>query len=143
MIYFQSSKDFYDWIDGDWAWYDIPLVEDDFEYRDCPVAQTNEGWYINAFSVHPELGISILEHEVEVFKSRLQNKNCWVLIISLISVRRLSSFLRHGGGSENGPTRRDFWGPTAHHQQRPGGDDGRHRCGSIRRLHVCRNWARR
>lgn len=59
-------QDFYDYIDGDWAWYDIPVFDDDFEYRDRAVAQINEVWYFNAFSFHSELGFSIIEKEIEV-----------------------------------------------------------------------------
>lgn len=59
-------QDFYDWLDGDWARYDIPITDDGEEFHDCPVPMTNEAWYFNAFSFHPELGFSMLEHVIEV-----------------------------------------------------------------------------
>ena len=49
------------------AWYDIPVFDDDFEFRDRAVAQINEVWYFNAFSFHSELGFSIIEKEIEVY----------------------------------------------------------------------------
>lgn len=57
--------DFFDWGDGDWAWYDIPITNEREEYHDRAVAQTDETWYINGFSFHPELGLSILPEPVE------------------------------------------------------------------------------
>ena len=65
LIKLIDSKDFYDWLDGDWAWYDIPIIDDGIEFSDRPVAVTNEMWYINAFSVHPQLGFSMLDDVVE------------------------------------------------------------------------------
>ncbi len=53
-------------MDGDWAWYDIPVTDDGIEYYDRSVAATNEVWYINAFSFHAELGFAILDDVVEV-----------------------------------------------------------------------------
>ena len=57
--------DFYDWLDGDWAWYEIPITDDGEEFHDQPVPATNEAWYINGFSFHAELGFSMLEEVVE------------------------------------------------------------------------------
>ena len=65
-IHFQ---DFFDWADGDWAWYDIPITNEREEYHDREVAQTDETWYINAFSFHPELGLAILPDPLEVIFS--------------------------------------------------------------------------
>ena len=59
------AHDFYDWEEGDWAWYDIPLTDDGEEFHDRPVPPTIEMWYINAFSFHPDLGFSILDGVVE------------------------------------------------------------------------------
>ena len=57
--------DFYDWLDGDWAWYDVPTTDDGIEFHDRPVAPTNDVWYLNAFSMHAELGLAILDQVVE------------------------------------------------------------------------------
>lgn len=61
-----KNQDYYDWMDGDWAWYDVPVTDDGIEYYDRSVAATNEVWYINAFSFHAELGFAILDNVVEV-----------------------------------------------------------------------------
>uniref|UniRef100_A0A0P5S381 Macroglobulin complement-related protein n=1 Tax=Daphnia magna TaxID=35525 RepID=A0A0P5S381_9CRUS len=64
-IYRRSRyHDFYDWLDGDWAWYDIPTTDDGIEFHDRGIAATDETWYINAFSFHPELGFSMLDEDV-------------------------------------------------------------------------------
>lgn len=63
---YSNNQDYYDWMDGDWAWYDIPVTDDGIEYYDRSVAATNEVWYINAFSFHAELGFAILDDVVEV-----------------------------------------------------------------------------
>jgi len=68
--------DFFDWGDGDWAWYDIPITNEREEYHDRAVAQTDETWYINGFSFHPELGLSILPEPVEVIASSQQGRRC-------------------------------------------------------------------
>ncbi len=60
-------QDYYDWLDGDWAWYDIPMTDDGIEFHDRTVAATNEVWYINAFSFHAELGFTMLDDVVEVY----------------------------------------------------------------------------
>ena len=52
-------------MDGDWAWYDMQTTDDGIEFHDRAVAPANEVWYLNAFSVHPELGLSILDQVVE------------------------------------------------------------------------------
>ena len=54
-------QDFYDWLDGDWAWYDTPTTDDGIEFHDREVAVDDEMWYINAFSFHPELGFAMLD----------------------------------------------------------------------------------
>jgi hypothetical protein len=59
-------QDFYDWLDGDWAWYDIPTTDDGIEFHDRGIAATDEIWYINAFSFHPEFGFSMMDQAVEV-----------------------------------------------------------------------------
>jgi hypothetical protein len=55
-------------LDGDWAWFDIPVTDDGFDLNDRPVALTNELWFlINAFTFHHrELGFTVLEEFVEV-----------------------------------------------------------------------------
>lgn len=63
-------------MDGDWAWYDIPMTDDGIEFHDKPVAQTNEMWYINAFSFHAQLGFSIIDQVVEVYISCLESTIC-------------------------------------------------------------------
>lgn len=55
-------------MDGDWAWYDIPMTDDGIEFHDRGIALTDETWYINAFSYHPELGFSMLDDVVDVGK---------------------------------------------------------------------------
>lgn len=63
MIRFQ---DFYDWLESDWTWNDIPMVDDDYDDAHPAVPQTDEVWHINAFGFHPEMGFAILEEEIEV-----------------------------------------------------------------------------
>ena len=60
------TQDFYDKEEGDWAWYDIPIVDDGVEFHDRHVTQTEESWYINAFSFHPQLGFTMLQDTIEV-----------------------------------------------------------------------------
>lgn len=59
-------QDFYDWLDGDWAWFDIPTTDDGIEFNDREVTVTDEIWHLNAFSFHPEFGFSMLEETVVV-----------------------------------------------------------------------------
>ncbi|XP_059351436.1 CD109 antigen-like [Daphnia carinata] len=61
---FWMMTDFYDWLDGDWAWFDIPTTDDGVEFSDREVTVTDEIWHLNAFSFHPELGFSMLEETV-------------------------------------------------------------------------------
>nr|CAH0098524.1 unnamed protein product [Daphnia galeata] len=58
--------DFYDWLDGDWAWYDIPTTDDGIEFYDRGIAATDETWLINVFSFHLELGFSMMDEVVAV-----------------------------------------------------------------------------
>jgi len=60
------SQDFYDWLDGDWAWFDIPVTDDGFDFNDRSVALTNELWFLTAFTFHRELGFAIVDDVVEV-----------------------------------------------------------------------------
>ena len=61
-----TQQDFYDWLDGDWAWYDIPTTDDGIEFHDRALVVTDEIWFVNAFSFHPELGFSMMEEDVVV-----------------------------------------------------------------------------
>uniref|UniRef100_A0A0P5QML6 Macroglobulin complement-related protein n=1 Tax=Daphnia magna TaxID=35525 RepID=A0A0P5QML6_9CRUS len=64
MLRWSRNHDFYDWLDGDWAWFDIPTTDDGIEFNDREVTVTDEIWHLNAFSFHPEFGFSMLEETV-------------------------------------------------------------------------------
>lgn len=61
-----NTQDFYDWMDGDWAWYDIPVTDDGYDFNDRSVALTNEVWFLTAFTFHRELGFAVIDDVVEV-----------------------------------------------------------------------------
>ena len=63
-------KDHFDPRDGDWIWHDIPMSDDGFEFQDTKAPPVNEVWYISAFSMHPELGLSIVEKSIRVSRLR-------------------------------------------------------------------------
>ncbi|XP_046648840.1 CD109 antigen-like [Daphnia pulicaria] len=64
LMRWSRNLDFYDWLDGDWAWFDVPTTDDGIEFHDREVAADDDSWYINAFSFHPELGFAMLDEVV-------------------------------------------------------------------------------
>lgn len=58
-------------MDGDWAWYDIPVTDDGFDFNDRPVALTNEVWFLTAFTFHREMGFAIVDDVIEVNRAIL------------------------------------------------------------------------
>jgi hypothetical protein len=44
----------------------VPTTDDGIEFHDREVAATDEIWYINAFSFHPELGFAMLDEVIVV-----------------------------------------------------------------------------
>lgn len=58
-------QDYFDWLDGGWAWYEIPTTDDGFEFHDRPVTPADEVWFVNGFSFHAEHGFAILDEVVE------------------------------------------------------------------------------
>uniref|UniRef100_A0A0P5Q059 Macroglobulin complement-related protein n=1 Tax=Daphnia magna TaxID=35525 RepID=A0A0P5Q059_9CRUS len=65
MLRRNRFHDFYDWMDGDWAWYDIPVTDDGYDFNDRSVALTNEVWFLTAFTFHRELGFAVIDDVVE------------------------------------------------------------------------------
>ncbi len=43
-------------------------TDDGVEFHDRAIAATDESWFINAFSYHPELGFSMLDEVIVVIQ---------------------------------------------------------------------------
>ncbi len=76
--------DIYDWLDGDWSWIEFPITDDGEEFADQPVPITNEVWVFNGFSMHAELGFTMIDEAI-VFDGTPQ---CYFAVEAPSSVRR-------------------------------------------------------